>query len=393
MVAGPHAVWNPRIRGGLLLIRRKEPDRRGARGASLRPCHSVSSGLSRRRRAAKGLRSSHCFAVFTARHDGAPAPVCNSPVHPGLHTDMGLYRVEYTNATIHILDQNDAEGSFDPSLFFTGIFAVDQASHKISPALFPVPPWISVEPVDQISDRQIYRHRNERHADHCPHQVSFIPHFALPLRWGENFGPTNAVFEIWFRLAALPPATTNQRGRCGREGGQNPPLTHLTIISMEIIKWLVTSSADPQKYSLMVKRRPQHGRRVSHSALAYRLRPCTDLLERRPEPRHERGRYGRQHRLPSVLDHRGLPVPLRPRPEDVAQPLERIPNASTKLVTRCATSCAHKLPICNLSRGTAGHKFFLSPPNRRPPGDGKKPRSVGLPGRGFPFLTQLEQNL
>jgi hypothetical protein len=40
---------------------------------------------------------------------------------------MGLYRVEYTNATIHFLDQNDAEGSFDPSLFFTRTYAVDEA--------------------------------------------------------------------------------------------------------------------------------------------------------------------------------------------------------------------------------------------------------------------------
>lgn len=53
----------------------------------------------------------------------------NTGFSTGLHTHMGLYRVEYTNATIHELDQNDAEGSFDPSLFFTGSFAVDQASY------------------------------------------------------------------------------------------------------------------------------------------------------------------------------------------------------------------------------------------------------------------------
>jgi hypothetical protein len=53
----------------------------------------------------------------------------NTGFSTGLHTHMGLYRVEYTNATIHILDQNDAEGSFDPSLFFTGTYAVDEASY------------------------------------------------------------------------------------------------------------------------------------------------------------------------------------------------------------------------------------------------------------------------
>jgi hypothetical protein len=54
----------------------------------------------------------------------------NPSFSTGLHTHMGLYRVEYTNATIHILDQNDAEGSFDPSLFFTGTYAIDQASYS-----------------------------------------------------------------------------------------------------------------------------------------------------------------------------------------------------------------------------------------------------------------------
>lgn len=52
----------------------------------------------------------------------------NTGFSTGIHTHMGLYRVEYTNATIHLLDQNDAEGSYDPSAFFTGLFAIDQAS-------------------------------------------------------------------------------------------------------------------------------------------------------------------------------------------------------------------------------------------------------------------------
>jgi murein DD-endopeptidase MepM/ murein hydrolase activator NlpD len=54
----------------------------------------------------------------------------NTGFSTGLHTHMGLYRVEYTNATIHILDQNDAEGSFDPAFFFTGEYAIDQATYS-----------------------------------------------------------------------------------------------------------------------------------------------------------------------------------------------------------------------------------------------------------------------
>jgi hypothetical protein len=54
----------------------------------------------------------------------------NAGFSTGLHTHMGLYRVESTNATTRILDQNDAVGSFDPSLFFTGQYAIDQASYS-----------------------------------------------------------------------------------------------------------------------------------------------------------------------------------------------------------------------------------------------------------------------
>ncbi len=52
----------------------------------------------------------------------------NTGFSTGLHTHMGLYRVDYMNASIHKLDQNDAEGSFDPSLFFTGEYAIDKAT-------------------------------------------------------------------------------------------------------------------------------------------------------------------------------------------------------------------------------------------------------------------------
>ena len=46
----------------------------------------------------------------------------------GLHTHMGLYRVSYENGRITYLDKNEATGSFDPSLFFTGVYAVDKAT-------------------------------------------------------------------------------------------------------------------------------------------------------------------------------------------------------------------------------------------------------------------------
>jgi hypothetical protein len=54
----------------------------------------------------------------------------NTGFSTGLHAHMGLYRVEYTKATVHILDQNDAEGSFDPVLFFTDRYAIDEATYS-----------------------------------------------------------------------------------------------------------------------------------------------------------------------------------------------------------------------------------------------------------------------
>ena len=54
----------------------------------------------------------------------------NTGFSTGLHTHMGLYRVEYNGLNCTKLDKNKAEGSFDPSLFFTGSYAVDKASTK-----------------------------------------------------------------------------------------------------------------------------------------------------------------------------------------------------------------------------------------------------------------------
>lgn len=51
----------------------------------------------------------------------------NTGFSTGLHTHMGLYRVNNTPGMIQKLDTNDAEGSFSPELFFTNTYAVDQA--------------------------------------------------------------------------------------------------------------------------------------------------------------------------------------------------------------------------------------------------------------------------
>lgn len=49
----------------------------------------------------------------------------NTGFSTGPHTHLGLYR---TNELGQKIDTNEATGSFDPSLFFIGDFAVDQAS-------------------------------------------------------------------------------------------------------------------------------------------------------------------------------------------------------------------------------------------------------------------------
>lgn len=55
----------------------------------------------------------------------------NTGFSTGVHTHMGLYRVDYNGHSFTKLDANDAEGSFDPSLFFTNEFAIDKATLKI----------------------------------------------------------------------------------------------------------------------------------------------------------------------------------------------------------------------------------------------------------------------
>jgi murein DD-endopeptidase MepM/ murein hydrolase activator NlpD len=49
----------------------------------------------------------------------------NTSFSTGLHTHFGVYRVDGSG---NKLDQNEATGSFDPSLFFTNEYAVDLAA-------------------------------------------------------------------------------------------------------------------------------------------------------------------------------------------------------------------------------------------------------------------------
>lgn len=52
----------------------------------------------------------------------------NTGFSTGRHTHMGLYRVDYNGTWFTKLDTNEATGSYNPELFFTGEFAVDKAS-------------------------------------------------------------------------------------------------------------------------------------------------------------------------------------------------------------------------------------------------------------------------
>lgn len=52
----------------------------------------------------------------------------NTGFSTGPHTHFGIYRVDYDGKDVTKLDTNDAEGSFDPSLFWSGAYAVDQAT-------------------------------------------------------------------------------------------------------------------------------------------------------------------------------------------------------------------------------------------------------------------------
>lgn len=55
----------------------------------------------------------------------------NTGFSTGPHTHFGLYRVDYDSMRINYLDKNEANGSFEPSLFFTGSYAVDKATTGI----------------------------------------------------------------------------------------------------------------------------------------------------------------------------------------------------------------------------------------------------------------------
>jgi len=52
----------------------------------------------------------------------------NTGFSTGIHTHMGLYRVDYDGIRItNYHDKNEANGSFSPELFFTGEYAIDKA--------------------------------------------------------------------------------------------------------------------------------------------------------------------------------------------------------------------------------------------------------------------------
>lgn len=51
----------------------------------------------------------------------------NTGFSTGLHTHIGLYRVDYDGKKITYLDQNDATNSYDPQLHLSPQFAVDLA--------------------------------------------------------------------------------------------------------------------------------------------------------------------------------------------------------------------------------------------------------------------------
>lgn len=55
----------------------------------------------------------------------------NTGFSTGPHTHMGLYRVDWDGANMTFLDTNDANGSYDPTLFFTDQYAVDVATTPV----------------------------------------------------------------------------------------------------------------------------------------------------------------------------------------------------------------------------------------------------------------------
>lgn len=52
----------------------------------------------------------------------------NTGFSTGPHTHFGMYRVNYDGKTYSTLDENEANNSFSPELFFSGEYAVDRAT-------------------------------------------------------------------------------------------------------------------------------------------------------------------------------------------------------------------------------------------------------------------------
>lgn len=52
----------------------------------------------------------------------------NTGFSTGPHTHWGLYRVDYDGKQVRYLDQNEANGSYDPAQFLQGGYAIDQAT-------------------------------------------------------------------------------------------------------------------------------------------------------------------------------------------------------------------------------------------------------------------------
>ena len=52
----------------------------------------------------------------------------NTGFSTGAHTHMGLYRVNLSGPSVEYNDVNDANGSYNPADFFTGTYAIDQAT-------------------------------------------------------------------------------------------------------------------------------------------------------------------------------------------------------------------------------------------------------------------------
>ena len=52
----------------------------------------------------------------------------NTGFSTGPHTHFGMYRVKLEKGAWIFVDKNNANGSFDPTLFSTGAYAIDKAT-------------------------------------------------------------------------------------------------------------------------------------------------------------------------------------------------------------------------------------------------------------------------